>query len=165
MLVCTLAACTDGGSAGPGASSGPATPIPGCPATTQRIESLLSETITHSEGAVSGSNAQVCAFSTDSLDVSALSVVYLRFPRDELEVKTLAGARRVYGSALAGHTVVSKPSWGPNAFLDESTLPGKNLIAEFAWVPGFEVILGMHVDDPHVPQRRRLIDEMVALTR
>ena len=173
LLMAALAACT--GSAGAvrppstassaKAPSGAPSVIRGCPADKHDIESLLGETITHVEGMTRGSTEQVCAFSTSSTDMGALSVVYLRFPRPELDVRTLAGARRLYGSPLTGHTIVSMPSWGTDAFLDESVIPDRDLVAEFAWVPGFEIILGMHSSDRHVAERRQLINRLVAFTR
>jgi hypothetical protein len=173
LLVIALAGCTassnpDGtgstpASSLPASASAPATP--GCPADTHTIQSLFGEPIEHVEGEVNGSTEQVCAFSTSTTDLGALSVAYLRFPRPELGVKTLAEARQQYGSPLAGHTIVSMPSWGADAFLDETMLPSRDLVAEFAWVPGFEIILGMHADDRHVAQRRELIDKLVTITR
>ena len=80
-------------------------------------------------------------------------------------LKPLSHYQEKYGSPLQGHTVVSKPEWGTDAFLDETNLPDQNLVAEFAWVPGYEIILGMHSDDSHVAQRRILVDHLVALTR
>jgi hypothetical protein len=173
LLLVALAACTGSSDAvGPGSkasssatSSDADSVIPGCPTDAGSIESLFSQAITHVEGAANGSTEQVCAFGTSATDLGALSVTYLRFPRPELAVRTLADARRRYGTPLPGHRVVSMPSWGTDAFLDESILPNQDLVAEFAWVPGFEIILGMHSDDRHVAERRRLINRLVALTR
>jgi len=175
LLVLGLAACTgssNGGgpppSAGPSSTTATASaevPTAGCPTTASAVAKLFGETIVRAEGATDTSTAQVCAFGTSDTDLGALSVAYLRFPRADLKAKTLAQARRLYGSTLAGHTVVDMPGWGAGAFLDESVLPDQNVTAEFAWVPGFEIILGMHSDDRDVDQRRHLIDRLVAFAR
>lgn len=144
------------------ATSSSVSPPRGCPTTKAAIAELLGENVERAEGATSTSTAQVCAFGTSTTDLGALSVAYLRFPRVDLKARTLAQARDLYGSTLAGHTVIDMPSWGADAFLDESVLPDRNVTAEFAWVPGFEIILGMHSDDRHVAQRRELIDRLVA---
>ncbi len=172
ILAVTLVACsTSTGAVRPSspASSASAPSVaapapPGCPTGTHAIESLLGEPIADADGPANGSTEQICAFTTSATDVGALSVVYLRFPRPELEVRSLAGARRLYGSPMTGHTIIAMPSWGADAFLDESILPKQNLIAEFAWVPGFEIILGMHTGDRHAAERRQLIDRLVAFT-
>ena len=180
LVVAGVAGCTSSsgangsGSSGPGSgtaaepsSSATTTPhaLPGCPATLVQIEALLGEPIVRVEGAVGGSTAQVCAFGTSTTDLGALSVAYLRFPRADLAAKNLAQAYRRYGAPLAGHTIVRMPSWGAGAFLDESQLAEQNVTAEFAWIAGYEVILGMHSDDPHVGSRRSLIDRLVSFAR
>lgn len=172
-LMMSLAACaspTGEPGSGPGtatsAVSGSAdAETPGCPTDTHAMATLLGAPIEDVEGATSGSTEQLCAFSTDAADPGALGVIFLLFPRPQLGVADLAGARRRYGAPLPGHTIVSMPSWGVDAFLDESILPSRNLVAEFAWVPGYEIILGMHADDRHVAERRNLIQKVVALAR
>lgn len=169
-IVITVAGCSGSsggkqGSAPPPSTGATSAALAGCPTNEREVAAVLGEPIKHVEGSINGSTEQLCAFGTDANDPGALGVVFLRFPRPEIGVSTLAQARQRYGAPLAGHTIVSMPSWGEGAFLDDSVLPDRNLVADFAWLPRYELILGMHATDPHAVNRRQLIERLVALTR